>query len=731
MIIKILISIVVFFVYSFSFAECDFKSSNYHDDLINPAKIESIFVEIIKNRKWMKNSIKIITDTSNYILKKYKKRLNANVKINYKFGKCNFNAKIRQSGDWKDHIKLNNKGQINSSIDVKLLEGNILNAVRFKLLLPETRNNENEIIGAYILKKLGFISPETFFVNVKINMNDKTLYLFQENSEKELLERNQRREGPIYEGDESLIWGYKNFKPFQLEPISLARLVNPNWSKKGSISTIISLKAFERIQNAYLSYQEKNNNDFTKIYLNPNSNTGSKLFSSYALVLLAMNGVHGLGPHNRKYYFNSFLQDFEPIYYDGNLKLNNSLNNNNLVKELDINTFLKNTGIENFILLINKLELLKNNLTFYNELKKRLKSIKIKKINNILIKIIDNLNTIKKKYKNKNTHSNNFNILSFNNNLNKFNLDVTLVQSLSYSENRFNFICVYTNSCKTLSLDLLSTSKLMSKNKINGKRLSIIPYHKKKKKKYKNKFLFLGEVLYSDNGLVTVDEEKRLIELKQLKASDWFFFRNTTLTNWTIKFIGTNNAQFTLDTQRFNQHGLTGCLNFFNTNFDNVSIDAKYGVCEDTINIVSSKGNLSSIHIYNSSADALDLDFSDLFIRDIKVINSRNDCLDMSYGSYILDEISAIGCRDKGISVGENSDLKVKIATIKDAYTGLSSKDFSRVLIYKSEIESVKNCFEAFQKKQEFGGGTIIYEDLKCKGNILFDENSKIVKKKL
>ena len=37
----------------------------------------------------------------------------------------------------------------------------------------------------------------------------------------------------------------------------------------------------------------------------------------------------------------------------------NSLNNNNLVKELDINTFLKNTGIENFILLINKLELLK------------------------------------------------------------------------------------------------------------------------------------------------------------------------------------------------------------------------------------------------------------------------------------------------------------------------------------------------------------------------------------
>ena len=33
--------------------------------------------------------------------------------------------------------------------------------------------------------------------------------LFQEDARKELLERNKRREGPIFEGDESLIWSYK------------------------------------------------------------------------------------------------------------------------------------------------------------------------------------------------------------------------------------------------------------------------------------------------------------------------------------------------------------------------------------------------------------------------------------------------------------------------------------------------------------------------------------------
>ena len=36
--------------------------------------------------------------------------------------------------------------------------------------------------------------------------------------------------------------------------------------------------------------------------------------------MLAMNGFHALRPHNRKYYYNSFLSNFEPIYYDGMIK---------------------------------------------------------------------------------------------------------------------------------------------------------------------------------------------------------------------------------------------------------------------------------------------------------------------------------------------------------------------------------------------------------------------------
>ncbi|MCH2576077.1 hypothetical protein MK131_14960 [Candidatus Poribacteria bacterium] len=80
-----------------------------------------------------------------------------------------------------------------------------MNAIRFKLLIPATRNDLNEVLGSLVARELGFIAPETFQVRVDVN-GSKSVMLFQEDAQKELLERNLRREGPIFEADESLIW---------------------------------------------------------------------------------------------------------------------------------------------------------------------------------------------------------------------------------------------------------------------------------------------------------------------------------------------------------------------------------------------------------------------------------------------------------------------------------------------------------------------------------------------
>ena len=81
------------------------------------------------------------------------------------------------------------------------------------------------------MREFQIISPETFMTNVSVN-NSSSTYIFQENSAKEMLERNLKREGPIFEGNEDLLWSYKDFEIMQLEDISLSRLVNDSWAKK-------------------------------------------------------------------------------------------------------------------------------------------------------------------------------------------------------------------------------------------------------------------------------------------------------------------------------------------------------------------------------------------------------------------------------------------------------------------------------------------------------------------
>ena len=58
-----------------------------------------------------------------------------------------------------------------------------MNAVKFKLLIPNTRGDLNEVLGTVILRELGYIAPETFQVRTKIN-DVSSMMLFQEDARK-------------------------------------------------------------------------------------------------------------------------------------------------------------------------------------------------------------------------------------------------------------------------------------------------------------------------------------------------------------------------------------------------------------------------------------------------------------------------------------------------------------------------------------------------------------------
>ena len=117
---------------------------------------------------------------------------------------CRLPAKVRISGDWKDHIQSKN-GDIISSLDVSLSEGNISGITKFKLFIPSTRNGSSEVILSLLLKEMGYLSPRTGIV--KVNLNNKNfIMIFQEKATKELLEHNKLRESAILESNEALLW---------------------------------------------------------------------------------------------------------------------------------------------------------------------------------------------------------------------------------------------------------------------------------------------------------------------------------------------------------------------------------------------------------------------------------------------------------------------------------------------------------------------------------------------
>ena len=206
--------LVLCLIFSFNVsANCNFKSGEYIEKLSDPSKILFIEVQIPNSFKYHENAFKILSSNTQNIQPKLKKRFKARINVHYEFGICNYIGSVRQTGDWKDHINFDEGGKLLRSLDVRLKTGNILNATRFKLFIPETRKGINEVLGSLILGKLGFIVPETFEVNTLVN-EVKHNMLFQETTSKELIERNLRRESAIFEGDENLLWSYKNYKNF-------------------------------------------------------------------------------------------------------------------------------------------------------------------------------------------------------------------------------------------------------------------------------------------------------------------------------------------------------------------------------------------------------------------------------------------------------------------------------------------------------------------------------------
>jgi hypothetical protein len=718
---------------SWAYAECDFKTGYYIEQLQDSSSIQKIEIVVPKSAKYAKNFLKILTSGGQNILPKLRKKFKADIIVSYRFGRCVFSGFVRQNGDFKDHIKFVEGGQVTRSLDVKLKSGNIASAVAFKLLLPETRNGENEILTTLILKKLDIISPKTFSVITEVNGVIAPM-LFQEKARKELLESNYRREGAIFEGDENLRWSekFKDIDPYELFKISLSKIENENWFKKGSSSQSITLQAYTRLQSAYANskLETRGIGYHSHIYLNSKHQS---TFDEYLFLLLAMNADHGLYSNNRKYYFNSFTDKFEPIYYDGDatftklkstkeIELAEWFLKKSMRSKLDLNFIKKIIETvnakdlkEQFVLRASKLNI--NASKYYDE---------------AITNLIFNINLLKKLTPNVFKKENK--VMSHDTGIKTY-LEIAINHPISHKiitnlqpSNDSYIANFHSGEKKTLSVE--EVSEIISKNQLDGKRTVFIgndTSFEDQTRPVNVLTAFPGSLTAKASVKVSVSKSDKILTLRQTNQDDWVLIQSDDLNGWEISFIGIGEvAESELsEDQRFNKYGLTGCLNIYNSTFKNTKINVVGGLCEDSVNIINSTGSIDTILVTGAFADALDIDFSTINISRVNIDNAGNDCLDVSGGNYEIGVIDMINCNDKGISVGEGSTLSAKKIYLSGANIGVASKDLSKVEILDAQFTKVDVCIEVMQKKQEFGGAALQVGNLECDGIIEVDKHSQ------
>lgn len=168
-----------------------------------------------------------------------------------------------------------------------------------------------------------------------------------------------------------------------------------------------------------------------------------------------------------------------------------------------------------------------------------------------------------------------------------------------------------------------------------------------------------------------------------------------------------------------------------NSNIKINSIEILNAKCEDSVNFIDVNGLVKTINIKNSSSDSLDADFSTINFEEIIVSNSKNDCVDFSGGNYQIKKLHVKNCGDKGLSVGEKSNVNVLNFISESNEIDFVSKDSSKLYLNKfiSNKKSNEICGSAYNKKQEFNGGKIIF---KTKPNCIIDKDefSRIIFKK-
>jgi len=202
-------------------------------------------------------------------------------------------TKIRLKGDRDIHFK----NIENSSYKFNLKGKNTFWGIKkFSIQKPKIRNYLHEWIFHELMSEGDLIKLKYDFIYFNLNGQNMGLYVLEEGFGKELLERNKKRNGPIFSLNEDFEWRDIYKAKFEIYN-------KKNWLKKENINTAKKArKNFKNFLNDNIKLEELF--DIEK-------------WAWYFAVADLTYTHHGVYPKSVKFYYNPINAKFEPIPFDG------------------------------------------------------------------------------------------------------------------------------------------------------------------------------------------------------------------------------------------------------------------------------------------------------------------------------------------------------------------------------------------------------------------------------
>ena len=166
----------------------------------------------------------------------------------------------------------------------------------FSIQKPRIRNYINEWIFHELSGELDLVKLKYDFINLKINGEDKGLYVVEESFSNNLIERNSRRAGPIFGLHEDFPYNY--FVEAKLDPYQ-----KKYWTKPSNLDLYLVAK------NKILDFKERNKTI--------NGVIDIKKWANYFALCDLLQTHHGYAPKSVKLYYNPVSGLIEPIPFDG------------------------------------------------------------------------------------------------------------------------------------------------------------------------------------------------------------------------------------------------------------------------------------------------------------------------------------------------------------------------------------------------------------------------------